>query len=56
MTKKQQLRHYNLEKAEEVVSAKSTQKEELLKAVKLLKSLLANVFPVVRHAMALFSL
>ena len=34
MTRKQQLRHYNLEKAEEVVAAKNTQKEELVKSVK----------------------
>ena len=31
MTRKQQLRHYNLEKAEEALSAKNTQKEELVK-------------------------
>lgn len=33
MTRKQQLRHYNVEKAEEVVAAKNAQKEELVKAV-----------------------
>ncbi|CAB4018033.1 Hypothetical predicted protein [Paramuricea clavata] len=32
MTRKQQLRHYNVEKAEEVVAGKNTQKEELVKA------------------------
>ncbi len=36
MTRKQQLRHYNVEKAEEVVSAKNSQKEELVKAVKVI--------------------
>lgn len=40
MTRKQQLRHYNLEKAEEVVAAKNAQKEELVKAVKSFISLL----------------
>lgn len=39
MTRKQQLRHYNLEKAEELVAAKSAQKEELVKAVKSLSSI-----------------
>lgn len=34
MTRKQQLRQYNLEKAEEILAAKKTQKEELVKAVK----------------------
>ena len=33
MTRKQQLRHHNVEKAEEVVAAKNAQKEELVKAV-----------------------
>ena len=37
MTRKQQLRHYNLEKAEEALSAKNTQKEELVKEVMSLK-------------------
>ena len=40
MTRKQQLRHYNVEKAEEVVAGKNTQKEELVKAVKSLNSIL----------------
>ena len=33
MTKKQQLRQYNLEKADESLAAKVAQKEELVKAV-----------------------
>jgi hypothetical protein len=37
MTRKQQLRHYNLEKAEETLSAKNTQKEEFVKEVSSLK-------------------